>query len=146
MPVILSNAKDPRFSLHAVQPVRTRGANVVFKGRALAMPYKARKKAVLTAEGNRPTAINSRYHPLSLSRHNSSGAPMNRRTFLRLLPAASLSPTQSQSQLKDLEVQIPTLLRSSNVPGLSLTVFQNGRITWRQGFGVTARASGVPVN
>lgn len=46
----------------------------------------------------------------------------------------------------DLEAQIPNLMRATNVPGLSLAVFRNGRIVWLRGFGVRDRASGVPVD
>jgi len=70
---------------------------------------------------------------------------MNRRAFLTVTTAWLLT-TQSQSQLKDLETQIPALLKSTNVPGLSLAVFRNNRILWLQGFGVTDRASGAPVD
>ncbi len=70
---------------------------------------------------------------------------MNRRAFLTATTAWLLT-TQSQSQLKDLEAQIPSLLKSTNVPGLSLAVFKNGQIIWLEGFGVTDRASGAPVN
>jgi len=70
---------------------------------------------------------------------------MNRRAFLAATTAWLLTP-QSQSQLKDLEAQIPSLLKSTNVPGLSLAVFKNNRILWLQGFGVTDRASGAGVD
>ena len=47
---------------------------------------------------------------------------------------------------QELATQIPSLMRATNVPGLSLAVFSKGRIVWLRGFGVRDRASGVPVD
>jgi len=58
--------------------------------------------------------------------------------------ATVISPWAPHST--DLEAQIPDLMRTTNVPGLSLAVFRSGRIVWLRAFGVKDRASGVPVD
>jgi CubicO group peptidase (beta-lactamase class C family) len=82
---------------------------------------------------------------------------MNRRTFINGATAAAsglILRTYPQKTVenawvphtKDLESQIPELMRTTNVPGLSLAVFIRGKIVWLRGFGVRDRASGIPVN
>ena len=82
---------------------------------------------------------------------------MNRRAFLNITTGAVsgwLLSSRSQAAVdntwephsSDLEAQIPDLMRTTNVPGLSLAVFQRGKIVWLRGFGVRDRASGVPVD
>jgi len=82
---------------------------------------------------------------------------MNRRTFingataavsiliLRAYPQKAVENTWVP-HTKDLESQIPELMRTTNVPGLSLAVFIGGKIVWLRGFGVRDRASGFPVD
>jgi CubicO group peptidase (beta-lactamase class C family) len=83
---------------------------------------------------------------------------MNRRAFLSGLATGVLSAwhlsADADSAVKstwephssNLEAQIPDLMRTTNVPGLSLAVFRRGRIVWLRGFGVRDRAFGVPVD
>jgi hypothetical protein len=47
---------------------------------------------------------------------------------------------------RDIEAQIPELMRTARVPGLSLAVFVRGKFVWLRGFGVRDRASGIPVD
>jgi len=83
---------------------------------------------------------------------------MNRRAFLNGIATGVLAgwPLNVDADVaadsgwaahsKNLEAQIPDLMRATNVPGLSLAVFRRGRIVWLRGFGVRDRASGVPVD
>jgi CubicO group peptidase (beta-lactamase class C family) len=83
---------------------------------------------------------------------------MNRRAFLTgvttgvlsgwhfNLDAAATVISTWEPHSRYLEAQIADLMRATNVPGLSLAVFENGRIVWLCGFGVRDRASGVPVD
>src|SRR5689334_12325621 len=62
--------------------------------------------------------------------------------------------TEAQTQLehkavadvgKDLSEFIPRLMRHVGVPGLSISVISEGKIIWRQGFGVTNIETNEPV-
>ena len=82
---------------------------------------------------------------------------MNRRAFLNIT-AGAVSEWLLSARLQaavddawtphssDLEAQIPDLMRTTSVPGLSLAVFRRGKIVYLRGFGVRDRASGVPVD
>jgi CubicO group peptidase (beta-lactamase class C family) len=50
------------------------------------------------------------------------------------------------SHSRELESRISGLMRATNVPGVSVAAFQNGRIVWQRGFGVMDRESGNPVD
>jgi len=83
---------------------------------------------------------------------------MNRRAFLSGVATGVLSAwhltADADTAVKSswephsstLGAQIPDLMRTTDVPGLSLAVFRRGRIVWLRGFGVRDRASGVPVD
>src|SRR5690242_14119117 len=82
---------------------------------------------------------------------------MDRRAFLSITTGAVsgwLLSARSQAAAdnawmphsKDVGTQITDGMRSTNVPGLAVAVFRNGRIIWLQGFGVRDRASGAPVD
>jgi len=82
---------------------------------------------------------------------------MNRRAFLNLATVAAsgwLVRPASQAAVADtwephareLEAEIPGLMRSTKVPGLSVAVFRRGAIIWQRGFGVKDRDSGAPVD
>ena len=45
----------------------------------------------------------------------------------------------------DVERRIPELMARDDVPGVAIAVAIDGELTWSQGFGVTARQSGQPV-
>ncbi len=73
-----------------------------------------------------------------------------------LLPLAACSDsgrstTEPQAQVpaaltSELEAQIPSLLRSARVPGLSIAIVRNGRLAWARGFGVKSSGSNDPVD
>ncbi len=83
---------------------------------------------------------------------------MNRRAFLSAVATGVLTrwhldvdadaPGNNawEPHAKDIEAQIPELMRTTKVPGLSLAVFILGKIVWLRGFGVRDRASGIPVD
>jgi CubicO group peptidase (beta-lactamase class C family) len=82
---------------------------------------------------------------------------MNRRTFINGATAAASGlilrayeqkavENAWEPHAKDLESQIPELMRTTSVPGLSLAVFVSGKIVWSRGFGVRDRASGFSVD
>ena len=92
--------------------------------------------------------------------------PTPRRTFLvesgrtaiglSLLPLAACSGTPggtreseasvSAALIADLEKQIPPLMMTARVPGLSIAIIGNGRTAWNRGFGVMNSASKAPVD
>lgn len=45
-----------------------------------------------------------------------------------------------------LEREIPRLMEAANVPGISMAVVQEGRISWEKAFGVRSRETGEPVD
>jgi CubicO group peptidase (beta-lactamase class C family) len=51
-----------------------------------------------------------------------------------------------RSLIADLEKQIPSLMASANVPGLSVAVIRDGQLFWRRGFGVMDRSTNRPVD
>lgn len=69
-------------------------------------------------------------------------------TCAPLLFIAGLSA--EDSQLKDLptalEREIPRLMTSADIPGLSMAVVREGRIFWSKAFGVRSRETGIPVD
>jgi CubicO group peptidase (beta-lactamase class C family) len=46
---------------------------------------------------------------------------------------------------RELERQIPSLLRAKQVPGLSMALIHGGRVVWSRGFGVMNAGSAIPV-
>jgi CubicO group peptidase (beta-lactamase class C family) len=79
---------------------------------------------------------------------------MPRRAFLALLPVAACSrlPQSQQESLvpadlvAGLEMQIPPLLATAPVPGLSIALVRNATLVWSRGFGVTRAGSNVAVD
>src|SRR3712207_1064738 len=81
----------------------------------------------------------------------------SRATALALFPAlirAEASPARSSASLKksagdawidDLRRSVPEAMQRADVPGLSLAVIRNARVSWNQGFGVRSKATGEPV-
>ena len=82
-----------------------------------------------------------------------------RREFLRQSKRAALafsllslpsgtqgSPLSADSKalISELEEQIPKLMADARVPGLSIAIIQDGKLLWRQGFGVRDAESRAP--
>jgi CubicO group peptidase (beta-lactamase class C family) len=61
-------------------------------------------------------------------------------------PAELKDGTPSKSLIADLEKQIPQLMEEAKVPGLSIAIIKDGKLLWRQGFGVKDVASKEPVD
>lgn len=83
---------------------------------------------------------------------------MDRRTFLQRAGSATLGlaavphfgiqqqrPYPVEKLTTVLDAEVPKWLKTASVPGLSIAVIQNGRIVWRQAFGVKDAASGALV-
>jgi CubicO group peptidase (beta-lactamase class C family) len=75
---------------------------------------------------------------------------------LSLLPLAGCSSTPHRSAkskngaarralIADLQAQLPNLMETNHVPGLSMALIHDGKLVWRQGFGVTDSESKQPV-
>jgi CubicO group peptidase (beta-lactamase class C family) len=81
---------------------------------------------------------------------------MPRRAFLALLPLAACSrPPQPQAAqetgasadvIASLEAQIPSLMATAHVPGLSIALVKNGALVWSRGFGVRHAGANAPVD
>ena len=52
----------------------------------------------------------------------------------------------SETRIAALETSIPKLMKDAVVPGLSIALIHDGRLLWRQGFGVKDSASKEPVD
>jgi CubicO group peptidase (beta-lactamase class C family) len=50
-----------------------------------------------------------------------------------------------QSLIDALQKQVPVLMDQKSVPGLSLAIVENARVTWTTAFGVVDRESMRPV-
>jgi len=58
----------------------------------------------------------------------------------------AVNPHSHKSRIVELEKQIPRLMEESVVPGLSIALVQDGKLVWRQGFGVKDSLSNEPVD
>nr|WP_295921967.1 serine hydrolase domain-containing protein [uncultured Dyadobacter sp.] len=67
--------------------------------------------------------------------------------FLYPLPAWPGDVALHEDQLTaDLKVMIPKLMDEATVPGLSIALVRNGKLSWHQGFGVKDNVSKEPVS
>jgi CubicO group peptidase (beta-lactamase class C family) len=86
---------------------------------------------------------------------------MQRRAFFRAgagwLATAAVSPSPFkphsdsvknswEPHSKELEGKISAAMHATSVPGVSLAIFQRGRIVWQRAFGFKDRESGIPVD
>lgn len=65
-------------------------------------------------------------------------------TLASLLRNSSLAA--ADKVIKNLEAQVPVLMRKALIPGLSVAVIRNGEVFWSRGFGVTNQVNKKPVN
>jgi hypothetical protein len=73
------------------------------------------------------------------------GIEMRRREFL-ILALAQLHVTDAGQRIAVLKAEIPRMMESTQVPGLSIAVIHDARILWRQGFGVKLTGSNQHVD
>jgi CubicO group peptidase (beta-lactamase class C family) len=66
--------------------------------------------------------------------------------LLLLLPPAVSWGSEPDPLATILEEQIPKLMRTADIPGLSIAVVRDGRLSWSGAFGVRSRDTLRPVN
>jgi CubicO group peptidase (beta-lactamase class C family) len=62
-----------------------------------------------------------------------------------LILALSAFPQARADEIKDLQREIPRLMKEGRIPGLQIAVIRDGKIVWHQSFGVKSEATGAPV-
>lgn len=72
--------------------------------------------------------------------------PLGARAQTNRTPDKTKDDTRWSTLIADLERLIPKLMEEAIVPGLSIALIQDGRLRWRQGFGVKDSASRKPVD
>src|SRR5262249_6856798 len=78
--------------------------------------------------------------------------PMRRRDFLALSLLPIVAPSQFKTapdrngSISAIEEQLPRMMETFKVPGLSIAVIQGAQLYWRRGFGITDVVSRKPVD
>lgn len=55
-------------------------------------------------------------------------------------------PSLAQSRFKQLQKALPSMMDSTNTPGLSIALIENGKLTWSSGVGVKDKTTKEPVS
>src|SRR6266850_7311366 len=72
--------------------------------------------------------------------------PLGARAQVNEKSAALKEDAPGGALIADLEKQIPKLMEEAMVPGLSIAIVKDGKLSWRRGFGVKDSASKEPVD
>jgi CubicO group peptidase (beta-lactamase class C family) len=66
--------------------------------------------------------------------------------LIGILILSALPFSQARAdEVKDLQIEIPRVMKEAHVPGLQIAVIRDGKIVWHQGFGVKNATTGTPV-
>ena len=61
-----------------------------------------------------------------------------------ILSASAFTPARAD-EIKDLQREIPRVMKEAHVPGLQIAVIRDGKIAWHESFGVKNATTGSPV-